>query len=259
MAGLIQILGYATLVGAHYERDHMVGYSVVENAVVGLSRGVNFIPFVMVSESFNPKTEQHYLNIWQGLYALGTLFGYGFSYFLIDRFSWHTSLLLMCGLFLLSLVLQHAFVPEVQPKLEPTHELTLSDTACFIKSFLSKPAQALLIVEAGWMILILLNMENWSIYYLTKLGVPHIMYIVGFSGLLDLPGTMLLEFLVAKLRELKGMVTYSFLMLVVAFNLYFAMVPAGAGSEVHYFIIFYGINFFLTGPYSRLSSETIAK
>ena len=47
---------------------------------------------------------------------------------------------------------------------------------------------------------------------------------------MGLPGTMLLEFLVAKLRELKGMVTCSFLMLVVAFNLYFAMVPAGVRS-----------------------------
>ena len=87
-----------------------------------------------------------------------------------------------------------------------------------------------MIVEAGWIILIPLNIEYWGIYYLTKLQVPHIVYIIGFSGLMGLPGTMLLEFLVAKLRELKGMVTCSFLTLVVAFNLYFAMVPAGVGS-----------------------------
>ena len=87
-----------------------------------------------------------------------------------------------------------------------------------------------MIVEAGWIILIPLNIEYWGIYYLTKLQVPHIVYIIGFSGLMGLPGTMLLEFLVAKLRKLKGTATYSFLMLVFAFNLYFAMVPAGVGS-----------------------------
>ena len=165
---------------AHYERDYLVGYSVVGNVVVGLSRGVLFIPFLMVSESFNPKTEQHYLNNWQGLYALGAIFGSAFSYFLLARSSWHDSLLLMCGLFLVSLILQHAFVTEVRSKSE-LKELTLSDTTQFIKGFLSRPAQALLILEAGCVILIPLNIENWSIYYLAKLEVPHIMYVLGFS------------------------------------------------------------------------------
>ena len=113
MAGLIQILGYAMMVQAHYEKGYAAGYSVAGNVVVGLSRGVYFIPFVILSESFNPKTEQHYLSIWQGVHTLGAIFGYAFSYFLLDRFSWHDSLLLMCGLFLVSLILQQIFLSEV--------------------------------------------------------------------------------------------------------------------------------------------------
>ena len=68
---------------------------------------------------------------------------------------------------------------------------------------------------------------------------------------------MLMEYLIARCRELKAMVTSSFLISIALFNIYFTMVPAGAGSEVHYFIIFYGISFFLAGPGSRVSSETI--
>ena len=111
MLGLLQIVGNGIIASAHFYPKESKLCFIVGMGIIGFSRGAYSTPFILVSYYFSPETEQKYLNIWYGLSALGKVFGYFFTYFLLTEFIWSYSLMVMSLLYLTSLILQHIYVP----------------------------------------------------------------------------------------------------------------------------------------------------
>ena len=110
--------------------------------------------------------------------------------------------------------------------------------------------------ENAWSNVVTFNLDLWAVYYLISINVTNYIYIAGFEGFFLFPGTLLMESLIAHYPLRKSLISSAFCSLLLGTSIYFIFVPEGPDSLVHYFFIFYALNFFAGGPLSRSLGET---
>ena len=250
VAGIIQISGYFIMVLAHFSPKNAKLCFILGHAVSGISRGVLFIPFVIVSQFFDPQLQQRYLSIWLGLKGLGSISAYLFSYFLVSKVSWESALMIMCGVFFLSLIINHITVPEIECQRSIMEDMSIGRTWQQIKDYIREPSQFLLLLESGLIIQPFMGLEVWGVYYLVSLHIPGYLYITTFASLMIFPGSLALEYLISPFPSFKRVITISFLFLQFLIAIYFATMPVD--HYLGYYIVFYMVFFLSGGVCSRV-------
>ena len=186
--------------------------------------------------------------------GLGTVSGYLFSYFLVSKVSWQSALMIMCGLFFISLLINHIAVPEVESEERTMEDISIGSSCRQIKNYMREPTQFLLILESAFIIQPFLSLGLWGVYYLVSLHIPNYLYITTFASFMLLPGSIVLEYLISPLPNFKRVLSTSFLFLMFLCAIYFALMPVN--NYIGYYFVFYLV-FFFSGACSRTQGELI--
>ena len=163
--------------------------------------------------------------------------------------------MIMCGLFLLSVLVHHIAVPEIESQGNAMEDMSVGKTWQVIKDYIRVPSQFLIILESGFVISPFMCLEIWGVYYLVSLHIPNYLYITAFSSFMLLPGSLVLENLIIPFPNFKRVLTTSFLFLMFLCAIYFAMMPVN--NYIGYYFVFYLVYFFSGGTCSRTQGEVV--
>ena len=210
------------------------------------------IPFILVSQFYNPETEQKYLSIWYAATTLVRVFSYGLIFYLQSKFHWTDCMLVVGGIFILFTLLNQLTIPEVEADAGSNNN---GESFAFLKEYLSDPRQFLLTADFYLTFSILVNLLTWAPYYLDTVGVRNYSVIVSLTGLFFTAGAIFMESLIGTCPSGIKIITTAYLICMLLLHAYWLLVPESPESFIPYFVIFCMIDFFQAGPNSRVNGE----
>ena len=160
--------------------------------------------------------------------------------------------MMVIGIFAVTLILNHVGVPEVEASEEG---VKCQEVTTYLREFLSRPMQFLLVTDSYLINLLFLNLIFWLPYYLMKVAGSHYVTIILVAWTFMMIGSFAIDCLISISRP--PPVTIAFLAFVFVFHVYLIIVPEGSESFLHYLIIFSMVFFFVGGQVARIQVETV--